>query len=170
MDKNMEINYKLIGSRLYQARTSRKITLEEAGNKIGVNKSTVQRWENGNVEKFKIPLLEILADFYNVNPEWLMGRDVPMEETYMHFTPATVLVYGTIPAGIPLECIEDILDTEEIHSDMLKTGRQYFGLRVKGDSMEPDYIDGDTLIIEKQDDCESGDDCIVMVNGYDRNF
>lgn len=81
-----------------------------------------------------------------------------------------ITIYGTIPAGIPLECIEDIIDTEEISEDMLKSGKQYFGLKVKGDSMFPEYIDGDVLIIEKVDDCESGQDCIVMVNGNDGTF
>lgn len=83
---------------------------------------------------------------------------------------AVVFVYGTIPAGIPMECIEDIIDTEEISADMLKGGKQYFGLRVKGNSMEPEYLDGDTLILEKVDNCESGDDCVVMVNGNDGTF
>ena len=71
---------------------------------------------------------------------------------------AVVFVYGSIPAGVPMECIEDIIDTEEIPVDMLRGGKQYFGLKVKGNSMEPDYLDGDTLILEKADDCESGDD------------
>lgn len=83
---------------------------------------------------------------------------------------AVVFVYGSIPAGIPMECIEDIIDTEEIPQDMLRGGKQYFGLKVKGDSMQPEYLDGDTLILEKADDCESGDDCVVMVNGNDGTF
>lgn len=85
-------------------------------------------------------------------------------------TTATVFVYGTIPAGTPLECIEDIIDTEEIDLDMLRGGKQYFGLKVKGDSMFPEYLDGDILILEKVEDCESGDDCVVMVNGNDGTF
>ncbi len=72
--------------------------------------------------------------------------------------------------GVPMECIEDIIDTEEIPTDMLKGGKQYFGLKVKGNSMNPEYLDGDTLILLKQDDCESGDDCVVMVNGNDGTF
>ena len=83
---------------------------------------------------------------------------------------AVVLVYGTIPAGIPMECIEDILDTEEIPASMLKGGKQYFGLKVKGNSMFPAYLNGDTVIFEKVDDCESGQDCVVMVNGNDGTF
>ena len=36
--------------------------------------------------------------------------------------------------------------------------------------MNPDYLDGDTIILEKVEDCESGEDCVVMVNGNDGTF
>ena len=83
---------------------------------------------------------------------------------------AIVLVYGSIPAGVPMECIEDIIDTEEISSDMLRGGKEYFGLKIKGDSMEPEYLDGDVLILQKVSDCENGEDCVVMVNGDEGTF
>ena len=174
-----EIIYQKVGERLKFARELRKITLEEAGLKINVHKSTILRWENGETEKFKIPTLETLAAFYNVNPAWLMGYDVPMERNFdkniqgmekKSEGSAVVLIYGSIPAGTPMECIEDIIDTEEIPADMLNGGKQYFGLKVKGNSMNPEYLDGDTLILLKQDNCESGDDCVVMVNGNDGTF
>ena len=74
-------------------------------------------------------------------------------------------VLGTIPAGIPIDAIEDILDWEEIPSAWGTGGRQYFGLRVKGDSMYPRYLEGDTVILRKETTCQSGDDCAVLVNG-----
>lgn len=77
MDK---IIFEKVGARLKQARELRHITLEEAGKRVNVHKSTILRWENGETEKFKIPVLESLANLYNVNPAWLMGYDVPMEE------------------------------------------------------------------------------------------
>lgn len=79
-------------------------------------------------------------------------------------------VLGSIPAGIPVELIQDILDYEEISEEMLKGGKEYFALKVKGSSMWPKYLDGDTIIVLKQDDCESGQDAIVMVNGNDGTF
>ena len=69
-----------------------------------------------------------------------------------------------------MECIEEIIDTEEISSDMLKGNKQYFGLKIKGNSMYPEYLDGDTIILEKVNDCESGQDVVVMVNGNDGTF
>lgn len=109
-------------------------------------------------------LLKMLDD----NQEFLLNANKDFYEK--SFSSAIVFVYGTIPAGIPIECIEDIIDTEEISSDMLKGNKEYFGLKVKGNSMYPEYLDGDTLILEKVDDCESGQDCVVMVNGNDGTF
>ncbi len=170
MDK---IIYEKVGERLKIARERSGKTLEVAGNKVGVHKSTVLRWENGETEKIKVPILDTLAQFYNVNPAWLMGYDVSIEReinSEHSFNSATVQVYGTIPAGIPMECIEDILDTEEIPLDWLNGGKQFFGLKIKGTSMSPSYLDGDTIILEKVEDCENGQDCVIMVNGNDGTF
>ena len=81
-----------------------------------------------------------LALILNVDEAWLMGADVPMERNFDKNIQgmdkktdgsAVVFVYGTIPAGVPIECIEDIIDTEEIPADMLRGGKEYFGLKIK---------------------------------------
>lgn len=97
-------------------------------------------------------------------------QEFKLNEEAPKYNSATVFIYGKIPAGVPMECIEDIIDTEEIPADMLKGNKEYFGLIVNGNSMNPDYLDGDVLILEKVDDCESGKDCVVMVNGNDGTF
>ena len=76
-----------------------------------------------------------------------------------------VPVLGVIQAGVPMDAIEDILDWEEVPASWGSGGRQYFGLRVKGDSMYPKYLEGDTVILRKDSSCDSGDDCAVLVNG-----
>ena len=75
-------------------------------------------------------------------------------------------VLGTIPAGVPIEAIEDVIDYEEISEEMAKTG-DYFALKVRGDSMLPTIKDGDVVIVKKQDDADSGKICVVMINGFD---
>ena len=146
-----EIIYEKVGQRLKFAREYRHISLEKAGERVGVHKSTVMRWENGETKKINLPIIESLANYYFVSASWLSGHDVPMEENTssknISINTAIVHVYGTIPAGVPMECIEDILDTEEISADMLKGGKQYFGLKIKGNSMSPTYLDGDTIIL-----------------------
>jgi len=76
-------------------------------------------------------------------------------------------VLGTIPAGVPIEAVEDIIDWEEIPPDWLAGDRQYFALRVSGDSMYPEYLENDVVIVRKQPSCDNGDDCVVIINGTD---
>ncbi len=121
----------------------------------------------------RIDKIEALANYFEIRKSDLVEEKIDKNIQGMEKKSegsAVVLIYGSIPAGTPMECIEDIVDTEEIPIDMLKGGKQYFGLRVKGNSMFPEYLDNDNLIILKQNDCESGDDCIVMVNGSDGTF
>ena len=75
-------------------------------------------------------------------------------------------VYGKVAAGIPIEAITDIDDYEEIDEAMAASG-EYFALRIRGDSMEPRMRNGDTVIVRRQDDCDSGDVAIVMIGGED---
>ena len=63
-----------------------------------------------------------------------------------------------------------IEDFEEINENMLRGGNEYFGLKVKGDSMSPEFRDGDTLIIKKQDTCENGEFCAVSINHTECTF
>lgn len=128
--------------------------------------TTVTSWYNAEFYP-RIDKIQLLANYFCIQKSDLVEEHDNYNKTA---NSAIVFVYGTIPAGIPMECIEDIIDTEEISIDMLRGNKQYFGLKVKGDSMNPDYLDGDVLILEKVEDCESGDDCVVMVNGNDGTF
>lgn len=75
-------------------------------------------------------------------------------------------VLGRVAAGIPIEAVEDIIDTEEITEEMARTGK-FFGLQIKGDSMTPAICNGDVVIVKQQDDAENGDIVIATVNGTD---
>lgn len=41
------------------------------GQKLALNKSTIARYENGSVEKIKLPIIQTMAEIFNVNPDWL---------------------------------------------------------------------------------------------------
>lgn len=169
MDK---IIYEKVGKRLKQARELRNITLEEAGNKVNVHKSTVLRWENGETEKFKIPTLETLANFYNVNPAWLMGYDVPMERQIeknniindVKLLPVPIL--GRIPAGEPLLVEENIEGYLPIDPSMygISNSDDFFFLRVAGESMNKLVKNGSYVLVRKQDYAEDGDVIVAIVN------
>ena len=75
-----------------------------------------------------------------------------------------VPVLGDVAAGIPIEAVENIVDYEEIDSSMASTG-EFFGLRIKGSSMEPRIRDGDVVIVRRQEDAETSDTAVILVNG-----
>lgn len=68
-----------IGKRIHNARTLRKYTLDEVAQKIGVAKSTIQRYENGKITKIKLPVIDSIANALAVNPAWLVGKSEEME-------------------------------------------------------------------------------------------
>lgn len=105
--------------------------------------------------------------FETDNPSVMMKNDSNVRGFSMERSVVQIKVYGTIPAGIPVEAVEDIIDTEEIPASWLSGDREYFALQVHGDSMYPQYLEGDVVIFLKTDTCEAGDDCVVYVNGQD---
>jgi len=171
-----------LGAYLKNIRENKDISLREVEKLTGIGYSHLSMIENGK-RNVTPALLKNLSKIYNVDyidlyekagyidlaeKEKIESNITGVDNTVTNS--AIVFIYGTIPAGVPMECIEDIIDTEEIDSNMLKGGKQYFGLKIKGNSMEPEYLDGDTIILEKVANCESGQDAVVMVNGYDGTF
>ena len=107
----------------------------------------------------------LAVNFFNVSIDYLLGKENDIKAQKYR-----IPVLGIIPAGIPIEAIEDVLDYEDISPEMLNGGKEYFALKIKGDSMSPNYLDGDVVIFLKQDYAENNDDCCVYVNGYDATF
>ena len=174
-------------NRLKIALNLKKMKPIDLANKTGINKSLISNYLSGAF-KAKQDKVNIIAETLDVSEGWLMGYDVSMEREwiddkdpselsidnarYIETTTKTIKipVLGKVPAGIPIEAIEEILGYEDIPATMLNGGNNYFALKIDGDSMYPDYKTGDTIIIRQQNDCNSGDDCIVMVNGDDATF
>ena len=63
-----------------------------------------------------------------------------------------------------------MLFRSEINEDLVSGGKEYFGLKVNGDSMSPEFRDGDTLILKKQNTCSNGDFCAVSINHTESTF
>lgn len=150
-----------------QLRESAGLQQKEVAIAAGVSRPTVSEWEHQKKDPSGERLLS-LAKLFNVDAGTILGYK-PVGETSRdgYFT---IPVFGTIPAGIPIEAIEDILDYEELSAASFSTAHEYFALRIRGSSMYPSYLDGDTVIFRKQNDCENGDDCAVMVNSDDATF
>lgn len=143
---------------LKAARKAKGLTQVEVAKHIGLSQGSYSEWENG---KTRIDALSLsrLADLFETTVDYILGGDLPSKTSGI-----SIPVLGEVAAGIPIEAVQDIVDYEEIDAAMAATG-EFFGLRLKGSSMEPRMRDGDVIIVRKQDDAETGDTVVVMVNG-----
>lgn len=133
---------------------------------MNVSQATVSNWCKG-AKLPRMDKIDRICEFFNVSRSDLMEDGSRTQNKTPEPTSVRIPVLGSIPAGIPLEAVEDVVDWEDIPIEWTKGGKEFFSLKVKGDSMYPKFIEGDTIILRKQDDCENGDICAVYVNGYD---
>lgn len=69
---------KQIGERIALRRKQLDLTLDDIALEIGVARSTVQRYEKGNIKKVKLPVIEAIARVLHVNPSWLCCKSDDM--------------------------------------------------------------------------------------------
>lgn len=151
---------KSIGERIKEARKSAGLTQLELAKKTELSRSYI-----GDIEKDRynpsVSTLQLIATATNTPLEDLL----PSTKTV---SPAgrgvRIPVLGRVVAGIPIEAVEEILDYEEITPELAATG-EFFALKIRGHSMEPRMMEGDVVIVRRQDDVDSGDVAIVLVNG-----
>lgn len=149
--------------KLKQLREELNMSQYDLAEKLHVAQSTVGMWESGKREPGHKTTTK-LAAFFNVSVDELIGDDKAKPASPSRSV--KIPVYGYIQAGIPIEAIEEILDYEEITPEMAATG-DFFGLIIRGDSMQPRMHEGDVVIVRKQPDVDSGSVAVILVNGRD---
>jgi len=174
-----------IGERIKNLRIKKGCTLEEVGKFIGVNRATVQRYESGIIPGIPSDKIELLANFFNVTPAYIMGWEdkrlivFPEYETRNlgrhHIVDLTGLdvrginaiekkqipLVGKIACGEPIETEESFAYYVEVGTDI----RADFCVKCSGDSMYNARIyDGDIVFIAKQPDVENGEIAAVAID------
>lgn len=156
-----------------------KRTLEK---EISVANGSTAKWKKFNPSG---ATLSKIADYFGVQIDYLTGdsdyrtkteevmntldKNTDLEALRLDVMDAKVgnveiPVLGEVAAGVPIFAQENYIDYECISEHQAKQG-EHFGLKIKGDSMSPRISEGDTVIVRKQNDAESGDIVIVLING-----
>lgn len=145
---------------------------------LGVSKQTISAWKLGTRSP-KRPTVQTIASFFHVSIPWLMGitdeKDDPRASQGIESS--TIPGIDTLPYVHPnvmvpiigvVRCGENGLALEEFdeyEGADVKNPNDYFWLRCTGDSMEPRIYEGDLVLIHKQQDVDSGDLAVVVVDG-----
>lgn len=143
--------------KLSKLRKNLDLTQEELANRLGFSRTAISAWEIGRNEPPSEDLIKI-ADFFGVSLNFLLDADGQSAK-------ASIPILGVVKAGYDYLANENIIGYLDPTPE-IKDPENYFGLVVKGDSMAPLFLEGDYLLVHKQDgEYNSHDTCIVLING-----
>lgn len=133
---------------------------KEVAQDLDISPTTFNTWCVGKIMP-RMGKVQKLADYFDIGKSDLLD-----DKSTLIGKPrkkgVSIPVVGIVPAGVPIEACEDILDWEEITEDMARKG-EYFGLQIQGHSMEPRISDGDVVIVRVQSDADSGSIVIARI-------
>lgn len=149
-------------------RKQHNLTLEEVGKIVGVGKSTVRKWETGDIANMRRDKISLLAQALHTTPTYLMGwededsNEIPTTSNIIPVPRMTkVPLVRQIACGTPILAEENIMD----YIDTPESTKADFALRCKGDSMTGAGInDGDVVYIHKQCTVENGQIAAVIID------
>ena len=152
---------KTIGRNITKRLIEKDKTQQDMCNDLGWKKGTVSAWVNGT-RMPKMDKIDIMCKYFGCERDDLLfdAREMKMMRS------VSIPVYARVAAGIPLEASEEIVDREEIPKKWTEFG-DYYGLRIRGDSMQPRIEEGDVVIVRKQSTADDGQTVIALVNGND---
>lgn len=152
-------------------RIERGITQEQLAALLKVSRSTIGMYETGSREP-DFETIEAIADIFNVDMDYLMGRSTVERKDPVAATPIPagfqplpkrdrIPRVGQIACGTPILAEENV----EAYDEVPSAWHADFTLLCKGDSMEPKIKDGDVVAIHCQPMVENGEIAAVLIDG-----
>lgn len=155
-----------LGQRIYKLRTSKKLSRDALGDKVGASKTAIKNWEDGeNVPKLEY--IQKLADFFSCSVEYLTDgridgdnfKNAPMDEVTM------VPVLNHVQAGAFCEYFEDAVAdrTEPIVGN--DYNKNIYWLIIEGLSMAPEFNPKDLILVDPDTQPNPGDYVVAIKDG-----
>ena len=147
---------------LKQIRESKGYTQDDVGKFLGMTRQAYSLYET-NKRKLNVETAQRLADFFKV-PISMISTNSDLFSNTIKEVGIKVPVVGTISAGLPILATENIEDYEFVPARIIKPNHKYFFLKVKGDSMNMKFNNGDIVLIDQTPDLEDGEIGAFMVD------
>lgn len=176
----------LLGDIIKQYREEHQMSLQDFANLIGTSRSYIHMLEkNVNPSTNKpinpsIETLKLLANAMNMDLDFLLKQLDSEQQIYLNeeeykkqFEKTDVLgnpvvsipLLGSVKAGYNYLAQENWIGTVDVETSLVGDGKDFFALKVKGDSMAPVFLEEDIVIVKKQNNCENNEFAIVIING-----
>lgn len=152
-----------IGDLIYNRRKELGLTMEEVGNAVGVNKSTVKKWESGDISNMRRDKIALLAKVLQISPIKLIIDEnviLPTSTENVFMRP----LYDSVAAGFNVLAQNTVVGyiPTQIHSPSEQ--EKYIWVNVVGDSMSPMIDDGSKVLVKLQEPVDSGQIAIVLID------
>ena len=170
----MELSLKEMGAYLKQLREKAGLSTREVYLLAKVSNSYLSLVENGH-RRASAVVLKRLAPVYDVDYLDLYVKagyaDLAKIENKEEKIDSlgnpiiSIPILGTVKAGYDYMARENWEGTIDVEKSIIGNGEDYFALRVHGQSMSPVLVEGDIVIVKKQNDFENGDIVVAIING-----
>lgn len=124
--------------------------------------TTITSWCKGEFYP-RIDKIEILANYFDIKKSDLVENKEKSD--ILGNAVISIPVLGTVKAGYDYLAQENWIGTVDVETSLVGNGEDYFALKIHGDSMSPVFVEDDIVIIKKQNDFESGDIVVAIING-----
>lgn len=149
----MEERTRKTTERMRMRRQELGLSYQDLSRLTGFSKSVLQRYETGAIAKLPLDRLEKIATAMGVAPEWLMGWEGETDQPELDTGTVSFPVIGRIAAGYNEVANEEWTEERVEFPRSCLRGRlpgDFFVLTVHGDSMYPLYLNGDKVLILRQ--------------------
>jgi len=196
---------KTIGERIKELRNKLNLSADDLALRIGKNRSTIYRYENSNIEKLPVSILEPLARALETTPAYIMG--ISEDKASSELTEKIIKVvsklnkenqnkthqYATnllnfqnrtvkeVSVKCKVEKLTEVFVTEKVaagigycygnnevvpyYTDRDDLMPYDMATLVFGDSMEPELLDGDVILLQQGYDNVNGDIYVIDYDG-----
>lgn len=151
----------MIGERLRDLRVAAGITQSELAEYLGLSPKMISFYELDQRNPPNDILLK-LSQRFHVTTDYLLGVPQKPGDNPQRRPVTRIPVLGTIAAGTPITAVEETSEYIDLDPDLAARG-EFFGLRVRGDSMSPDIRAGDIVICRKQDFVDDGKIAALLI-------
>ncbi len=134
---------------------------------LGISRAGVSNIETSRAKLTESNIRRLCRE-YNLNPDWIKHGTEPMFLEEPEVKKSLIPIIADIPAG-SWEYLIDFYSLGEAEDWIAAPGvfgRKLFGIRVKGDSMEPILYEGDILIIDPYKKFQRGIAVVRHKEGY----
>lgn len=147
-------------NRIKKLRDEFNYTQQDLADKLNSSKSVIGLYES-ETRKPSLEVLVKLSEIFNCSIDYILCK-TDVRNAIVHI--ARIPVLGTVKAGYDWLAEENVVDYITLKEE-LPNMEEYYALRVTGDSMLPLLSKGDLVIVHDQDDVESGQTAVVLING-----